>query len=416
MRRAPKSHVKVESVPLPAPKPRSKSAMATTDERGLASSYPALADLGASNATSAISAINESAPAREDKETVAPFSSVLRNDTRADGETNLYSYQDRTTVEELPEEEKTLATGLPTPAPAIAPSPGQTARLLVEPVSAAAQEGRAGNSVSGISRSVDRHAAVGLATESLTAAEVMAAPPETTETGGQPSRVAAPDLQIVPTAATAKVSERSLSERPRSNVDPQGAIKREDAVGNIRSVPREGQPMQEDVAHPELKREAQSEGQEVSAPIRMPQQGPSSRAASVAGTATQRLQLPTTGYQFEHMWRSTDGSPKARLELLRAVPPSSIAKFFRRTPIEVDLLGSVLRSIGEALLPKKPATAVRWLKSLSKASRFSMTVALLEEADGRAAVREILNRLEAAPSAKVDPNDIQALRKQFLLS
>lgn len=44
-----------------------------------------------------------------------------------------------------------------------------------------------------------------------------------------------------------------------------------------------------------------------------------------------------------------------------------------------------------------------------------MTVALLGEADGRAAAREVLTRLEAAPPAKVDPQDVDAMRKQFLL-
>lgn len=136
-------------------------------------------------------------------------------------------------------------------------------------------------------------------------------------------------------------------------------------------------------------------------------------ASRASGTSRGKQQLPTSGYQFEHMWRSADGKPEARLELLRAVPPSSISKIFRRTPIEVELLGGILEHLEQAFLPGLPATALRWLKDLSKGSRFGMTVSLLGEGDGRGATRELLARLEAAATA--EPEDLEALRKQYLL-
>ncbi|CAM9280418.1 unnamed protein product [Scytosiphon promiscuus] len=420
MRRAPKSQVKVESAPLPAPKPRDYSGTTEADEQDFAPSLPARPCPVTDNPASVISATNENAPVAEDEDTPAPYSSVLRNDARANGETNLYSYQARTTVEELPEEAGATALRSQT-APANAVSPGHASPSPVVPVSAPCEKGRATGA--DFCQSVDRRAAVGHAAETLSASETRAALLETIgtkiSTGPSATENAAgdglTDLPNVPAVGTAKASKQRLPERPRPSDGPQQGNKREGAGSNNRAVYKEGQPKAQENGQPSLKSEAEEERQGVSAPTRTPQRVQPSTSAPVAGTTTQRLQLPTTGYQFEHMWRSTDGSPEARLELLRLVPPSSVSKFFRRTPIEVDLLGSILQSVGEAFLPKKPATAARWLKSLSKASRFSMTVALLGEADGRAAVREILCRLEKAPSAKVDPNDIRALREQYLL-
>ncbi|CAM9595111.1 unnamed protein product, partial [Hapterophycus canaliculatus] len=208
MRRAPKSHVKVESVSLPAPKPHGNSAITETDRRGLAPAHPTRPYPRAGNPASAISAINENAPATEDKETVAPFSSVLRSDTRANNESNLYSYQARTTVEELTEEAGAINTASPTPAvPANVLSPGQTGPLSAIPVSVASQEERPGDAVSHSSRSADRHAAVGPATETLPAAKVRAALPETTATETPKALpatgAAATDLPILTTVTTA---------------------------------------------------------------------------------------------------------------------------------------------------------------------------------------------------------------------
>lgn len=144
------------------------------------------------------------------------------------------------------------------------------------------------------------------------------------------------------------------------------------------------------------------------------------RSTSSAGGATTsavsaQQAAPTTGYQFEHMWRSTEGSKEARLELLRTIPPSSVSKMFRRTPLEVDLLDGILRHLEEAFLPRRPGTALRWLKNLSKVPRFGMTVALLGEGRGREATRELLMRLEGAPPKKVDPSEVETLRKLYLL-
>ncbi|CAN0534718.1 unnamed protein product, partial [Scytosiphon promiscuus] len=70
---------------------------------------------------------------------------------------------------------------------------------------------------------------------------------------------------------------------------------------------------------------------------------PAPSTAASPGAAARAQQLPSTGYQFEHMWRSTEGSLEARLELLRAIPPSSISKIFRRTALEVELLSGILQ-------------------------------------------------------------------------
>lgn len=144
------------------------------------------------------------------------------------------------------------------------------------------------------------------------------------------------------------------------------------------------------------------------------------RSTNSAGGATTsavgaQQAAPTTGYQFEHMWRSAGGSKEARLELLRTIPPSSVPKMFRRTPLEVDLLDGILRHLEEAFLPRRPGTALRWLKNLSKVSRFGMTVALLGEGPGRKATRELLVRLERVPPEKVDPSEVETLKKLYLL-
>lgn len=139
----------------------------------------------------------------------------------------------------------------------------------------------------------------------------------------------------------------------------------------------------------------------------------STRSASTAATspAAATKQVPTTGYQLEHMWRSaaTSSDPDARLKLLRAVPPSSIVKIFRYTPLEVELLEGILGHLGAAFLPGRPATAMRWLKSLSKASRFGMAVSLMGE-KGQGPARELIAQIEASSKRE----ELEALRKQYL--
>lgn len=130
-----------------------------------------------------------------------------------------------------------------------------------------------------------------------------------------------------------------------------------------------------------------------------------------AGTFADSLQLlPTTGYQFEHMWRSAVVTSDARLKLLRAIPPSSLVKIFRRTPLEVELLEGILEHLGVAFLPGRPVTALRWLKNLSKASRFGMTASLMGEGEGKRAVRELLGQLEASAQLA----EVEELRKQYM--
>lgn len=139
------------------------------------------------------------------------------------------------------------------------------------------------------------------------------------------------------------------------------------------------------------------------------------RAVSTSASSSASRQLPTTGYQLEHMWRSASVSsadPDAALELLRAVPPSSIVKIFRHTPLEVELLEGILEHLSEAFLPERPATALRWLKSLSKASRFAMAASLMGESGGRRAARGLIEQLEAS-SSKAE--ELESLRKQYML-
>ena len=201
------------------------------------------------------------------------------------------------------------------------------------------------------------------------------------------------------------------------NALPTGApLSKESSDGA--SVVRDGYGKSPDVAGPSRVEETQQPlarkrtAGKVKAPVR---RSTGSAGGSVPVGRGGAQPFPSTGYQFEQMWRSTESSKDARLELLRTVPPSSVAKIFRRTPLEVELLGGVLCCLGEAFLPRRPVTALRWLKSLSKAARFGMTVALLGEGPGRAASRELLVRLESAPPEKVDPLEVETLRKMYLV-
>lgn len=412
VRRAPKRQVKVESVPLPAPKPRGYSLPIRTDEGSPRSAHQASLDPAPDDSVRAVSATNSSAPVTGSQETAAPFSSVLRQnkDKHASGESNVFSYQARTTVEELPEEAEAapLSAPLPTPvAPTTAVAPGRG--LPSASNSAAPQEGRAMDTATD-SSGIDTCSVVSAGlTRTTTATSDTAPAGNDTRSPKAPGAVAAEVDPGRPAASAA-------AEPDHGDVGAKQASNKKCASGggenNMGSVSREARGGK--AAPPPPSR--RTETKDKAAPVRTPQQAvrPSTGTRS-PGPTTPASQLPTTGYQFEHMWRSTGGSPESRLELLRAVPPSSVVKFFRRTPIEVDLLGGVLRDLGEAFLPRRPATALRWLKSLSKASRFGVTVALLGEADGRAAAREVLARLEAAPAAKVDPQDVVDLRKHFLL-
>lgn len=412
VRRAPKRQVKVGSVPLPAPKPRGYSPPSIPDEGGLRASLPARPDSAVDNAVGAVSATNTNASVTGSKHTAAPFSSVLRKsaDKRANGETNVYSYQARTTVEELPEEAE-VALSTPPPTPATRTNAVSSEQVL-PPASIAPtpQEEREADAVPGSSGGIDRRSAgvVRAVPSEITQSAAALPPPNAADIAGVETD------PVRPAISTAAVSEQGFSGLSLVDVVGLKASKTEVASGDDSgSVSQEPDPMEGKASSPLLN--GKTEPKKISAPIQTSQQVRPSTAASASSATTQALQQPTSGYQFEHMWRSTDGSPEARLELLRAVPPSTIAKLFRRTPIEVDLLGGILQDLGEAFLPRRPATALRWLKSLSKSSRFGMTVALLGEAEGRAAAREVLTRLEAAPPAKVDPQDIGVLRKQFLL-
>lgn len=403
VRRAPKKQVKVESAPLPAPKPRGYSPPSIPDEGSLRASNPASPDPAVNNVVSAVSATNFNAAVTGSKDTAAPFCSVLHESTgkRVNGETNVYSYQARTTVEELPEEEELALSG-PAPAPATSTNAVSSGQVL-PPASIVetAQEERKVNAIPGSSEGIDRCSA-GMAKD---VPSETTPPPNGADIGIDP---------VPPAITTAAVSGQRSCGLSVVSVGAETKGQTEVASDNISSSgAQEPHPVEGKAPSPLL--DGETEPGATSAPIQTSRKVLQSTAASASSSTTQSLEQPTTGYQFEHMWRSTDRSPEARLELLRTVPPSSIAKLFKRTPIEVDLLGGILQDLGKAFLPRRPATALRWLKSLSKASRFSMTIALLGETEGRAAAREVLKRLEAAPPAKVDPQDVNALRKQFLL-
>lgn len=408
VRRAPKTHVRVESSPLPASKPRGYSHPGTATEEGLPPTV--------TNAASTLSATIHNASVTGDEETAAPYSSVLREsaDKRGADEADVYSYQARTIVEELPDEaEATLATPVPTPqAPTTAVSSGQSVSLPAASIAVAAQHERGGDAVPRSYGRVQRDVAADPAADTPKIDTVEGILSETTTPGAATLSTAndvAAAHTVRPAVSTDVASKRDPPALSLVDVGAKRVTKEASAGGEGNNLSRGAHPVEEEATCPSLK--TRKEDKELRAPAPTPQQvGPSASAPACRAHA---LQLPTTGYQFESMWRSADGSPEGRLELLRAVPPSTIAKIFRRTPIEVELLGGVLQELGKAFLPRRPATALRWLKNLSKASRFSMTVALLGEEDGRAAAREVLRRLEASPPTKVDPKDVHGLRKQF---
>lgn len=137
-------------------------------------------------------------------------------------------------------------------------------------------------------------------------------------------------------------------------------------------------------------------------------------APAVSADKRKSSQAPVTGYQLEHMWRSTSSSDE-RVKLLQSIPPKSVSKMFRQTPLELELLEGIIGHLNQAFLPDRPTTALRWLKSLSKASRFAMTMSLMGEGKGRGAVREILERLRNV-SQDADVEEIEDMRRQYMCS
>ncbi|CAM9815051.1 unnamed protein product, partial [Laminaria digitata] len=413
VRRAPKRRVKVEGMPLPASKPRGFSRPRKNDEASLPADHdPAIAHAGgAATATSA------DAPATVDEGTIAPFSSVLHGEKDGNRGSEHGSRGARTTFEELPEEDAAPTTLPPPPEPAAATPLAPCDTLAAKPIAATRLEGRALGAVP---------SSTGIADSStvMVATEVRAPTPIAVVEGTLPDskRVAAvtrPPTAVAPdalrpetpkekvVASSAARSESSALAGTGNCAKQTGITLRADACSGsaVAHVPGQETAARSTEGKPKTKKE--------STPSLKRSTAPSSAASP--GTAARAQKLPTTGYQFEHMWRSTEGSLEARQELLRAIPPSFIPKIFRRTPLEVELLAGILRHLGAALLPRRPTTALRWLKSLPKASRFGMTVALLGEEDGRAAARELLARLEETPSVKVEPGVIDSLRGQYLL-
>lgn len=137
-------------------------------------------------------------------------------------------------------------------------------------------------------------------------------------------------------------------------------------------------------------------------------------APVVSADKRKSSQAPVTGYQVEHMWRSASSSDE-KVKLLESIPPKSVSKMFRQTPLELELLEGILGHLNQAFLPDRPTTALRWLKSLSKASRFAMTMSLMGEGKGRGAVRELLERLRNV-SQDAHVEEIEDMRRQYLCS
>ena len=432
MRRAPKRRVEVEGMPMPASKPRGFCQPRKNDEASL----PANRDPAIAHATGTATATSTDAPATADEGTIAPFSSVLRGKKSGNRGGDNSSRAAGTTFEELPEEPTASPTLPPPPEVASAKPLAPCDVLPVKPIAAARLDGQA---LSGMPSSTgvdagDGAAAPAAAVEPMSPVEIAESPAGmvTTEV-----RASTPMAVVESTLADSKRMEAMT--RPPTAIAPDALcleMPKEKAAtsGSDRYKISVVAGKCAKQASKELRASACSDpavthvlGQETAssstkgkpktkkAPAPSLKHSTAPSSASSPGAVARAHQLPSTGYQFEHMWRSTEGSLEARLELLRAIPPSSLSKIFRRTPLEVELLSGILQNLGAALLPRRPTTALRWLKSLPKASRFGMTVALLGEEDGRAAARELLTRLEETPSVKVEPGVISALRGQYLL-
>lgn len=434
VRRAPKRRVEVEGMPLPASKPRGFYQPRKKDEASL----PVNRDPPIAHAGGAATATSADAPATTDGGTIAPFSSVLRGSKGGNRGDDNGSRAPRTTFEELAEE-ATAPTTLSPPLELASAKPLASCDVLpVKPIAAIHLEGRA---VGGMPSptGVDTAKGVALAapvvvvgpvppveiadsSTGLVTTEVGASPPIAVIEGTLPDSkrveaVTRPPTAVAPDALRPETPKEkvvtSSSDRSESSAPVgKGAKQTSKALrAGARSGPAVTHVPEQETASPSTKGKPKTK--KVSATSHKRSPAPSTAASP--GAAARAQQLPSTGYQFEHMWRSTEGSLEARLELLRAIPPSSISKIFRRTPLEVELLSGILQYLGAALLPRRPTTALRWLKSLPKASRFGMTVALLGEKDGRSAARELFARLEETPSVKAEPGMIDALREQYLL-
>lgn len=448
MRRAPKILVTVESEPLPAPKPHGYSPSTNTGQEDLPP-RPASWLAAATDTRGVATATSTNAPATVGKETMAPFSSVLGQKLGSLSGGIIAPPEARTTVEELPDDTGALTTPTPPPSLANGESKAPASSLSTAPI--VLDHGRdcvGGDLTAGSPVQVDGNElrSVYISSE----AAVSTHPPEvtgaTTETvtsapvavPGGPKTVTKQVVTSTLLLATAAATFVAAPATPSPILQAEDAVVTEaDQLENpggskdASRAPREDSDNSPEMAHPAGEKAAalssvkgKQESTKDSMAVRKARERPALPPASVAvvsgGSAQtqprKQHQPPTTGYQFEHMWRSTEGLLETRLELLRTIPPSSISKIFRRTPLEVELLDGILEHLERAFLPRRPATALKWLKNLSKASRFGMTLALLGEGGGRTAVRKLLLRLEVAPSAKVDSEDVQALTNIYLKS
>lgn len=450
VRRAPKHRVKVESEPLPAPKPRTppgaQSSLVKADRlssiSSLASVFPVDTKMIAVDPSSiprtttptvtpaTIRTNGGGVSFEEKRDTVcpgAPSGSGLSND---DGE----HVASRTTVKELPDDGRSKSEVV---APLRSPSSQKAEEVSIASSSLARMAADDRQPVdAATARAVKAGATVEQKTPviptdsdaSATAVSPSASSPRPPQASTNPrvSAVAGSEVATAePTAGT-----RAPSAVDRGDVGPAEAASLEVTKKNKSSTDADapgaetggkiGAKGENDllsmaVAVLPARTKQANEVKRTKKRTRSTRLSASTNSASTAAIspdAAAKL-LPTTGYQLEHMWRSaaTSSDPDARVELLRTLPPSSIVKIFRHTPLEVELLEEILGHLGAALLPRRPATAMRWLKSLSKASRFGMAVSLMGE-KGQRSVRELMKQIEAS---SIKREELEALKKQFSL-
>lgn len=424
-RRAPKRRIEIESEPLPAPKPRclpstAESPSGPVDSEIVTVNSTELPDQGASKADTGLpvehadrtlaSARHDAAQLREDPTSSSEFSNGQRHATRGGDDSTSGEPRARERAGALETGGSSRpSTSAASPANALA-SPRQT-NLIEATSSPATEEGstrhvllspdakdlsskplpqqpaacRRGEVADGNSSSVDDSApstsSAGL-TGAVAPAEGSSTHPGDTclgiqEEGSEP-----------PSSASAKSVGLSHAAGDSQAVDSRAPST--DSGGSVSVPERAG-------ALPEPKLDAASKASTQSK--RSGKRGLGKRSSS--------SRPPATVYQLEYAWRSAAGT-EARVDLLRSIPPPSISKLFRRTPLDVELLESILEHLGPAFLPEQPRTAMTWLRNLSKASRFSMTVSLMGEGEGRRAVRELLTKLSAD-----NVEGVEDMRRQY---
>ncbi|KAL8153746.1 hypothetical protein V2J09_011506 [Rumex salicifolius] len=123
-----------------------------------------------------------------------------------------------------------------------------------------------------------------------------------------------------------------------------------------------------------------------------------SRAASRAMTeAAKNISLPTSAYQFEVSWKGFCGDRSLQTQLLKVTPPDTLPQIFKNS-LSLPILMDIIKCLSSIFIDE-PELAVKYLKSLTKVSRFDMLILCLpatEKADLRKTWDEVFLS-EAAP-------------------